>query len=58
MVFYIDLCGTMSLLWYSIWYLCPDQREAKSVRGESLNHCSDKLYIQSTRRVFGMRFRD
>ena len=53
---YLDLDGIMRLLWCSIWYLGPQHREAKHVRGESLNDCGAKLYVQCARRVFGMRF--
>ena len=56
MLCYLDLYGTMSWLWYSIWYLGPQHREAKRVRGGSVNNCGAKLYTQYARRVFGMRF--
>ena len=48
----LDLYCTMSLLWYSIWYLGP--RAAKHVRRGLLNHCGAKVYY--ARRVFGTTY--
>ena len=53
---YLDLYGTMNLLWYSTWYLGPQHREANHVRGESLNDCGAKLYIQSAPRLLGYHY--